>query len=235
MIEIQELRKDFAHDEIIKELSLDIHPGETLGIWGAPRSGLTTFMRLIAGFLTPTTGRVLIDERDASIDRAYISQVLSYVPEKLTLPAAMRVSDIIRFAANMRHMKKASHIADQLREKLELEDCWNLRLGHLPNSMQRLVSMAQALVHQPRILLLDDPLHDRDSWQKQRLYSWLADAEPFAIRVVSSHSLEDLIPLCQSVLFFQRGRLIRTLQTDQLKTAKQLQAALKFETEVSST
>jgi ABC-2 type transport system ATP-binding protein len=231
VIEIQELSKDFAHDAIIKELNLDIHPGETLGLWGPPMSGLTTLMQLISGFLTPTTGRVLIDERNAAIDRDYISQILAYVPARLHLPPAMRVRDILQFSASLRQLKHPSQVAQQFCERLQLHDCWNLRLGHLPDSLKRLVSIAQALVSEPKILLIDEPLHPTDSWQKQRLQDWLSPAQAFAIRILSSHSMEDLSPFCSRILVIQSGRVIRSLTPDQWKTPRQQQAAMQLEAE----
>jgi ABC-2 type transport system ATP-binding protein len=226
VIEIQNLRKDFAHDEIIKELNLAIHPGETLGLWGRPKAGLTTLMHLMAGILTPTTGRVLIDDRHAVVDRAYVTKVLSYVPEKLALPVGMRVRDILHFAASLRGLVKPRSVAQSLNEKFHLQDCWDLRFGHLPPSLQKLVCVAQALIHDPKILLLDEPLQPRDSWQKQRLLQWLADPAPHSIRVISSHVLEDLVPLCGRILVLHEGRLLYSYSAEQLKTPEQLQAAL---------
>jgi ABC-2 type transport system ATP-binding protein len=234
VIEIQNLRKDFAHDEIIKELNLAIHPGETLGLWGRPKTGLTTLMRLIAGILTPTTGRVLIDDRHAVIDRAYVTQVLAYVPEQLALPSGMRVRDILHFAASLRGMRNPRHVAQSLNEKLQLEDCWDLRFAHLPPSLQKLVCVAQALLHEPKILLLDEPMQPRDSWQKHRLMQWLKDQAPFAIRIISSHDLEDLTPLCNRILAWHEGHLVRTYEPDQLKTPRQLRAALELNGESRS-
>ncbi|MDQ3232613.1 MAG: ABC transporter ATP-binding protein [Pseudobdellovibrionaceae bacterium] len=234
MIEIQDLRKDFAHDEIIKELNLAIHPGETLGIWGRPKTGLTTLMHMIAGILTPTTGRVLIDDRNAVSDRPYVTKVLSYVPERLALPTAMRVRDILHFAASLRGMPNPRYVAQTFNEKFKLEDCWDLRFGHLPPSLQRLICVAQALIHDPKILLLDQPLQPRDSWQKERLLQWLKDPAPFAIRILSSHVLEDLTPLCQRILVLHEGSIIRSYEPDQLKTPRQLQAALQFSVESGS-
>jgi ABC-2 type transport system ATP-binding protein len=228
VIEIQDLRKDFAHDEIIKELNLAIHPGETLGLWGRPKTGLTTLMHLIAGILTPTTGRVLIDDRHAVIDRPYVTRVLSYVPEKLALPSGMRVRDILHFAASLRGLQNPRALVQGLNEKLQLEDCWDLRFGHLPPSLQKLVCVAQALVHEPKILLLDEPLQPRDSWQKQRLLHWLNDTTPYSIRVISSHVLEDLTMLCNRILVLHEGRAVQSFEADQLKSAKQIQAALKL-------
>jgi ABC-2 type transport system ATP-binding protein len=134
VIEIQDLRKDFAHDEIIRELNLAIHPGETLGLWGRPKSGISTLMDLIAGILTPTTGRVLIDDRNAVVDRTYVAKVLAYVPERLALPAGMRVRDIVHFAASLRGLPNPRYVANHINEKLGLEDCWDLRFGHLTPS-----------------------------------------------------------------------------------------------------
>jgi ABC-2 type transport system ATP-binding protein len=234
VIEIQDLRKDFAHDEIIKELNLAIHPGETLGLWGRPKTGLTTLMRLIAGILTPTTGRVLIDDRHAVVDRAYVTKVLSYVPEKLALPSGMRVRDILHFAASLHGLQNPRQVAQSLNEKLELEDCWDLRFGHLPPSLQKLVCVAQALIHDPKILLLDEPLQPRDSWQRHRLMKWLKDPAPYVIRIISSHVLEDLTPLCSRILALHEGRLVQSYEPDQLKTPKQLQAALQLTVESGS-
>jgi ABC-2 type transport system ATP-binding protein len=234
VIEIQNLRKDFAHDEIIKELNLAIHPGETIGLWGRPKTGLTTLMHLIAGILTPTTGRVLIDDRHAVIDRAYVTRVLSYVPEKLALPAGMRVRDILHFAARLRGLQNPRALAQSLNEKLQLQDCWDLRFTHLPPSLQKLVCVAQALVHEPKILLLDEPLQPRDSWQKQRLLQWLKDPAPYSIRVISSHVLEDLALLCDRILVLHEGRVVQSFEADQLKSAKQIQAALQMTMEGGS-
>ncbi len=234
MIEIQDLRKDFAHDEIIKELNLAIHPGETLGLWGRPKTGLTTLMRLIAGILTPTTGRVLIDDRHAVVDRTYVTKVLSYVPEKLALPSGMRVRDILHFAASLRGLPNPRYAAQSFNEKFELDDCWDLRFGHLPPSLQKLLCVAQALIHEPKIILLDEPMQPRDSWQKQRLMQWLKDPAPYAIRIISSHVLEDLIPLCSRILTLHEGRVIRSYAPDQLKSSRQIQAALQLNAESGS-
>lgn len=228
MIEIQDLRKDFAHDEIIKELNLAIHPGETLGLWGRPKTGLTTLMHLIAGILTPTTGRVLIDDRHAVVDRAYVTKALAYVPEKLSFPSGMRVRDILHFAASLCGLSNPRYVAQSLNEKLQLEDCWDLRFDHLPPSLQKLVCVAQALLHEPRILLLDEPLQPRDSWQKHRLMSWLKDPAPHAIRIISSHVLDDLTPLCSRILVLHEGHIKRSYEAHQLKTPKQLLAALEW-------
>jgi len=228
VIEIQDLRKDFAHDEIIKELNLAIHPGETLGLWGRPKSGLTTLMSLIAGILTPTTGRVLIDDRHTVVDRSYVTKVLSYVPENLALPPAMRVRDILHFAASLRNMADPRQTALAFGEKMGLHDCWDLRFGYLPDSLKRLICLAQALIHEPNILLIDEPFYLRDSWQKQRLTHWLKDPAPHGIRIFSSHVLEDLTPLCTRILVLHQGRILRSYNADELKSTKQIQSALQL-------
>jgi ABC-2 type transport system ATP-binding protein len=234
VIEIQDLRKDFAHDEIIRQLNLAIHPGETLGLWGRPKSGISTLMDLIAGILTPTTGRVLIDDRNAVVDRTYVAKVLAYVPERLALPAGMRVRDIVHFAASLRGLPNPRYVANHINEKLGLEDCWDLRFGHLPPSLKKLVCVAQALVHEPKILVLDEPLQASDSWQKHRFMDWLKNPLPFAIRIISSHAVEDLIPLCQRILMLHDGQIVRSYTPHQLKTARQLQTALQLVTDTES-
>ncbi|MCX6131023.1 MAG: ABC transporter ATP-binding protein, partial [Proteobacteria bacterium] len=209
MIELRALRKNFGHEEVIDGLSFTFEAKTCTGLVGPPNSGLSTLMRLIAGYLVPTDGQVLINGKDAIRDRQQLCQILAYLPEQFHLPPNLSVREFLTLCARLRQLPKPENQAKNLCEELALRDIWNMSLVQLSPSLKRLVAIAQTLLHKPLLLVLDEPFFVLDSWQRPRALQWITERAATTTCIISSHHIEELHPVCPQLLLIHQGRLLR--------------------------
>ena len=234
MIELRELHKDFGSHPVINGISTSIKAGSWTGILAPPRAGLSTLMRLMAGYLAPSQGQVLIHAQDPTQSSQALSQIISYVPAQFSLPPNLNVGEFIRLSGALRRMPNPQKIAEQLCSELGLEDLWPHKINHLNASLQKLVSLAQSLLQHPQLLLLDETLSHLDSWQRSRALQWLKSRASQTTCIIGSHCVEDLSPHCQSILLLHQGRLIQTVKTQHDANPQWLRDALTLADEKPS-
>ena len=156
MIKIDNLTKKYSDQFAVKSLSLDIDEGNVLGFLGPNGAGKTTTMKMITGFISPDTGDVIVDGLSVKDNSYAVRQSIGYLPEGAPHYGEMMTKDFLKFIINIRDIKNKDSL-DFVIESLSLKNILNKRIEHLSKGFKRRVGLAQAIIHDPKYLILDEP------------------------------------------------------------------------------
>jgi ABC-2 type transport system ATP-binding protein len=210
MINIENLTKIFGQHEAVKSVSFSIDKGETLGLLGPNGAGKTTTMRMITGYLPPTEGRVMINEIDM-FDHPYeVKKQIGYLPEHPPLYLDMTVMEYLEFTAQIRGVR-SPYIKDNVDHVAELcgiTDKLGRLTGNLSKGYRQRVGLAQALVHDPKILILDEPTSGLDPRQIIEIRDLIKELGRERTVILSSHILQEVTSVCEKVAIINDGKLV---------------------------
>ncbi len=204
------MSKRYGTTLAVDELSFSIESGEVLGFLGPNGAGKTTTMRLVTGFMPPTEGRVLIGGQDVAEAPAEAKRDVGYLPEQPPLYPEMEVRAFLEFAARLRRVPRSriTGAVDQAMERTALGDVRDRPLGALSKGFRQRVGLAQALVHDPGLLVLDEPtagLDPRQIHETRELIRGLAGERTV---ILSTHILPEVAATCDRVVIIHQGRLL---------------------------
>jgi ABC-2 type transport system ATP-binding protein len=210
MIRTDHLTKHYGSLAAVEDVSFQVRPGEVLGFLGPNGAGKTTTMRMIAGFVTPTTGSASICGHDVESDPLGAKAALGYLPEGAPSYGEMTVRRFLAFVADLRALE-GSHRAARLAhviEHLHLGGVLEQTIDTLSKGFRRRVGLAQAIVHDPPVLILDEPTDGLDPNQKHEVRTLINDMARDKIIVISTHLLEEVDAVCTRAIIISRGRLV---------------------------
>ena len=219
MLEVKNLRKRFGDFEAVKGVSFTVSEGEVLGFLGPNGAGKSTTMRMITGFLPPTSGTAVIDGHDISADAIAAKGVLGYLPESAPSYRAMTVGDYLTFVAEIRgcaDVKKA--VADVI-EKAKLGKRANQTIETLSKGYRQRTAFAAAIINDPKVLIMDEPTDGLDPNQKfevRKMIRKMAEEEKKAV-IISTHILEEVDAVCTRALIIARGEIKADGTPDKLR------------------
>ena len=217
MIEALNLSKAFGPIQAVKDLSFDIREGEVVGLLGPNGAGKSTTIKMLTGYLTPTSGSVKA-ELDAYRDIQEIRRRIGYMPQDIPLYEDMIVLDYLRFIADIRQIPAAGR-REKIREVAErcsIERVITQSIGTLSSGYKQRVGLAQALIHNPDILILDEPTSDLDPNQIVEIRNLIKDIGKAKTVIVSSHILSEVQATCGRVMIISEGRLVADGSPDEL-------------------
>jgi ABC-2 type transport system ATP-binding protein len=209
MIEVQGLTKRYGDAFAVQDVSFAVQKGEVVGFLGPNGAGKSTTMRIIAGSLGASSGTVRVDGHDVAEDPRHVQSILGYAPEVPPLYTNMTVRGYVEFAATIKGVVDVpTATADALR-KVGLGEVAHRLIDHLSKGYRQRVGLAQALVHNPRVLILDEPTSGLDPAQRveiRNLIEELAAGERTVI--LSTHVLGEIEAICSRVMIINHGRLV---------------------------
>jgi ABC-2 type transport system ATP-binding protein len=194
----------------IEDISFEIAAGEVLGLLGPNGAGKTTTMRVLTGYLRPSAGRVLVDGVDLLAEPVAARQRIGYVPESAAVPGEMSVVGFLRYCARLRRVPRAKRKAAvaQAIGQAGLPRVAGQRIGTLSRGYRQRVALAQALVHDPPVLVLDEPTSGLDPRQVAETRDLIARLGRSRAVLLSSHLLTEVGQLCRRVVVLDRGRML---------------------------
>ena len=210
MIEIDHLGKNFGRIHAVKDLSFSVQTGEVLGVLGPNGAGKTTTMRMITGFITPSRGRVMVGGHNIERAPRAAQRLMGYLPEGAPAYGDMSTAQFLNFVANIRGLVgryKRERLATMVAE-LELEPVLHCAIETLSKGFKRRVGLAQALIHDPRLLVLDEPTDGLDPNQKQQVRELIRRIANDKVILVSTHILEEVSAVCTRAIIISDGRLV---------------------------
>ncbi len=230
MITIHQLSKKFGRFTAVDDLSFSIKEGEVLGFLGPNGAGKSTTMRMLAGFLKPDAGHVEIFGKDVQREPLAAKQLLGYLPEGAPSYGDMRVQSFLKFIAQARGVKAAQCGAavGNVMDRLHLEDVSQRPVATLSKGFQRRVGIAQALLHDPRVLILDEPTDGLDPNQKFEVRQLIRELSSDKIVVISTHILEEVDAVCQRAVVINQGKLVADAAPAQLKATSMYYQAVEL-------
>ncbi|MEA2624919.1 MAG: gliding motility-associated transport system ATP-binding protein [Candidatus Binatota bacterium] len=218
MIEVEDLTKDFGATRAVNHASFKVEAGEIIGLLGPNGSGKTTLMRVLTGFFPPTSGHARIGGLDVEEHSLEVRRQIGYLPENVVLYPDMRVERFLSFCGEVKGLGR-----QKLRERVErviqdvgLAEVRRKEIGKLSKGYRQRVGIAQALVHEPRVLVLDEPTVGLDPNQVVEIREVIRALRGQATILLSTHILPEVSVVCDRVIIIDRGRVIAIDTTEGL-------------------
>lgn len=211
-IEVEGLSKRYGEVDAVRDLSFRIHAGEVVGFLGPNGAGKTTTMRMLTGFIPPTDGFARIAGHDIFSDPVEARRAIGYLPETPPLYPEMTPESYIDFVARLKDVPKAERrdAVDRVLERCGLEEMRRREIRQLSKGFRQRVGLAQAIVHEPKVLVLDEPTVGLDPIQIREIRALIADlaASGGQTVILSTHILAEVEAICQRVILIARGRKV---------------------------
>lgn len=210
LIEVDRLTKSFGPFIAVDDISFSLKRGEVLGFLGPNGAGKTTTMRMITGFLSPTKGNISVCGHDVSEYPIEIKEKIGYVPEGAPLYGEMTVMNFLKFIAKIRKIPK-NKINDAIHnviKKLGLELVLYQQVETLSKGYKRRVGLSQAIIHDPDVLILDEPTDGLDPNQKHEVRKLIKEMASTKAIIISTHILEEVDAVCTRAMIIAKGRMI---------------------------
>jgi len=210
MLEAQGLSKSFYGTPAVTDVSFRVESGEILGFLGPNGAGKTTTMRMITGFLTPTAGRVTLADVDVAENPILAKRSLGYLPETLALYPEMRAREYVAFRAELCGVARRDVKArvDEALGKCFVDDVAAKPIGNLSKGYRQRVGLAGALVHKPKVLVLDEPTVGLDPRQIVKVRALIRDLRKDHTILLSTHILPEVELVCDRILIIDKGRIV---------------------------
>ena len=210
MITTKHLSKRYGTKLEVDDLSFSVSAGEVLGFLGANGAGKSTTMRMIAGFLSPSAGEVSVCGHDIEREPAAAKSCIGYLPEGAPLYGEMTVGEFLDFVADIRGLSGETRRRRRAEviERLELEPVIGQVIETLSKGFRRRVGLAQALIHDPQVLILDEPTDGLDPNQKHEVRRLINELSKDKLVIVSTHILEEVHEVCTRAIIIADGRIV---------------------------
>jgi ABC-2 type transport system ATP-binding protein len=210
LLHADHLTKRFGTNTAVQDISLTVDGGEVVGILGPNGAGKTTTLRMATGFLVPTSGSCQINGHDVARDPIKARQQYGYLPEGSPLYGDMTVAGYLHFVARARGLTKATlpHAIADVVAKLQLSTVMRQTIDTLSKGFKRRVGLAQAILHAPPLLILDEPTDGLDPNQKQSVRDLIRNLGPDRAVLISTHILEEVEAVCSRVIVIASGRIV---------------------------
>ncbi len=208
MIRVTGLTKDYGSRRAIHDLDFNARKGEILGFLGPNGAGKTTTMRILTGYMPPTSGTATIGGFDIIENSLDVRRITGYMPETVPLYVDMTVSEYLLYMARLRHIKNADERVKKVLDMVELGDRANGYIGNLSKGMRQRVGLGQALIHEPEVLILDEPTIGLDPAQVVNFRNLIKDIGKDRTVILSTHILPEAQQVCDRVMIINKGRIV---------------------------
>ena len=229
MIEINNLTKKFDQFVAVDNLSFKVKEGEVLGFLGPNGAGKSTTMKVITGFLSPTSGSVTIDGNDISQKSLKAKSLIGYLPEGAPSYGDMTTIEFLRFIAQVRGFrgeeidKRVKHVITEV----ALEAVREQSIETLSKGFKRRVGLAQAIMHDPKVLILDEPTDGLDPNQKHHVRELIKNLAKDKIVIISTHILEEVTAVCTRAIIIAKGCIVADGTPAELESRSRYHQAIK--------
>ena len=234
MIQTKSLTKRYGDLLAVDDLSFQVEPGQILGFLGPNGAGKSTTMKMIAGFLSPTAGQVSVCGFDIEEQPLEAKRCIGYLPEGAPAYGEMTPAEFLGFVGDIRGLSgsdKQRRIRTVV-EQLHLEKVFQQPIEQLSKGFKRRVGIAQAILHDPRVLIMDEPTDGLDPNQKQEVRELITGMGKDKIIVISTHILEEVEMVCSRAMIIAKGKLLADATPEELATrSRYYQAVIVRSTE----
>lgn len=222
-LRVENISKRYGRFQAIEQVSFEIRKGEVLGFLGPNGAGKTTTMRILTGFFPPTEGKVFIGDIELHKRPQEAKRKIGYLPESVSIYPDMRVEEFLTFTARLKGVSargRKSHL-DEKMERCGLKDVRRKLIGQLSKGYRQRVGIAQAIVGDPEVIVLDEPTNGLDPKQIIEIRNLLRELGRERTLILSTHILPEVSMVCTRVLIMNQGRIVAS------GTSEELEAGLK--------
>ncbi len=219
MIEVTDLTKRYGTLTALNGVSFSVPKGQVVGFLGPNGAGKTTTMKILTGYLAPTSGTARVFGMDVTADPLPVLKRIGYLPAGNPLYDELRVSESLEFAAELRGLRGAARdsAVDRSIAAVGLEDRRRQTNGTLSTGYRQRVGLAQALLHEPEVLILDEPTSGLDPNQQQDMRELIRDLGRERTVILSTHILSEVEAICDRALIIHRGSLVADGRVDEIR------------------
>jgi len=208
MIQVNGLTKDYGARRAIANLTFDAEQGEIVGFLGPNGAGKTTTMRILAGYMPPTEGTAIVAGYDVVEESLEVRKRVGYLPETVPLYTDMTAVEYLKFMADLRHIPNSRERAYETLERVNLSDRADGYIGNFSKGMRQRMGLAQALIHRPEVLILDEPTIGLDPAQVVEMRTVIREIGKDRTVLLSTHILPEAQQICDRVLIINKGSIV---------------------------
>ena len=208
MIQVNGLTKYYGARRAIDNLTFDAEQGEIVGFLGPNGAGKTTTMRILTGYMPPTDGTAVVAGYDVVEESMEVRKRVGYLPETVPLYEDMTALDYLKFMADLRRIPNAEERAYETLEGVNLHDRADSYIGTFSKGMRQRVGLAQALIHRPEVLILDEPTIGLDPAQVVEMRNVIREIGKDRTVLLSTHILSEAQQICDRVLIINKGQIV---------------------------
>lgn len=227
-ISVQHITKTYGKQTAVNNVSFTIPKGQTCGFLGPNGAGKSTTLKMITGYLQPDAGQIFINEIDVAKHPIEAKQQIGYLAEHNPLYKTMYVKEFLRFIAKTHHIKNIKQRIDDTIEQTGLQKEAHKQIGQLSKGYQQRVGLAQALIHNPSVLILDEPLSGLDPSQLGELRALVKELGKEKTLIFSSHILQEVEQVANRIIMIRDGNLVLDQEQETLATENTF-TVLEFE------
>lgn len=225
VIEIKNLTKVYGKNRGIQDINISVKEGEIYGFIGPNGAGKSTTIKTLLNFIYPTSGEALIFGMDSVKESEKIKDYIGYVPSEVRYYDDVKVKDIIKYAQSF-YPKSNKEYVDRICNELELD--MNKKMGELSLGNKKKVAIAQSLINNPKLLILDEPTNGLDPLMQKKLFNILIEEKEKGNTVfLSSHNLVEIQNLCDRVCVIKEGKIVDIIEIEKSKTELKLKVTLR--------
>ena len=217
MIKVSGLTKDYGSRRAIHNLNFDAQQGEIVGFLGPNGAGKTTTMRILTGYMPPTDGEAIVAGYDVVEESLEVRKRVGYLPESEPLYFDMVVSEYLKYMGELRRIPNLDDRVDEVLDMVGLIDRADGYIGNLSKGMKQRVGLAQALLHRPEVLILDEPTIGLDPGQVVEVRELIREIGKERTVLLSTHLLNEAQNLCDRVLIINKGKIVAEDTTENLQ------------------
>ncbi len=207
MIEVKDLYKYYGEDPALQGISFNVEKGEILGFLGPNGAGKTTTLRVITGYLYPTKGDVLIEGKSVLEDPLFCKKKLGYLPEDNPLYTDLTPREYLTFCGQARGIENIKERLKEVMEKTQIYEVWEKPIGELSKGYRQRVGIAQALLHDPDVLIMDEPTSGLDPVQIIEIRNLIKELSREKTILLSTHILPEVQMLASRVIIIHKGKI----------------------------
>ena len=217
MIKVSGLTKDYGARRAISNLNFDAQQGEIVGFLGPNGAGKTTTLRILTGYMPPTDGEAIVAGYDVVEESIEVRKRVGYLPETVPLYTDMVVFDYLKFMGELRRIPNVNDRVDEVLDMVGLLDRAEGYIGNLSKGMRQRVGLAQALLHRPEVLILDEPTIGLDPGQVVEVRELIREIGKERTVLLSTHLLNEAQNICDRVLIINQGKIVAEDTTENLQ------------------
>ncbi len=220
MIEIKDITKVYGTQHALDHVSFSVRQGEIVGLLGPNGAGKSTLMKIIACYIPPTDGEVSVCGHSIYDDAIAVRRCIGYLPELNPLYPDMYVREYLRFMAGLSGIKDTHSRADEMIELTGLTPEAHKRIGQLSKGYRQRVGLAQALIHDPKVLILDEPTTGLDPNQLEFIRNVIRNAGKDKVVLLSTHIMQEVEAMCSRAVIISQGRIVADESMNDLNAKK---------------
>ena len=231
MIKLKNIKKYYGQHLAVEDISFEVKKGEVVGFLGPNGAGKSTTMKVLTSFILPTSGDAWIDGLNVVTDSIKTRQMIGYLPESSPSYREMKVKEFLDFIANVRGLsgKSKSSAIQSTVEQTFLSDVYHQTIETLSKGYRQRVGLAQAILHDPPVLILDEPTDGLDPNQKIVVRKLIRDLSNKKTIILSTHILEEMEAVCTRSIIIDKGKIVADGSTgDLLKMAENFNAVMVY-------